>query len=111
LNSMTLLYQDVHPIAFAQYLVDSFEIEPQPRLNTQAPLALVHDNLLLNGGVNDLVMHPREGIRLLETRTVTFPAHDWEAEVLALRSSTSWRVTAPLRYLRRVMIRKRRNGN
>lgn len=103
------------PAAFAAALWKRFEIHRPGSDGGLAPaaadpLSFLYDNLFRSGCVSDLVMRPREGgtgfSDLVEAIAVP-PAimaelAELRAREAALLASASWRITAPLRRLRRL---------
>ncbi|MBO1073732.1 FkbM family methyltransferase [Roseomonas marmotae] len=104
------------PLAFAEALRVNFDAMSIERDGTTVPVtdsvAFVHDNVLVHRSVSDLLLRLKPGMNApsLEAMTETpkearqrLRAEAAEAEVAALRASTSWRVTRPLRALRTLM--------
>ena len=73
--------------------------------------AFLHDNIVLHGAVDDVLLRHKPGKAvpkmgasaplLLATQSAAL-TRDLQAQVDAMRRSTSWRVTAPLRALRQL---------
>lgn len=126
-NSWCLLaFGSLNPLEFAEKLLAYFSISTTNNGTSLDPVSnhvsFTHDNIVLNHCVTDLIMQVREGI---EARATFAPTQDQgkprdhsgvlqstnallsqrcavlEKEVLALKSSTSWRITRPLRALKR----------
>ena len=73
------------------------------------PARFFHDNVVLHGTVEDVLLRPRPGRRLQRTARLTImpDAERLQVLVLAMQASTSWRVTAPLRAAGRLLKRRR----
>jgi len=111
LNSWTLLVQGYNPIEFSQYLIDSFEIQAPAGVSAASAFQLAHSNVVKYGCMFDIAMQHRPGAPIASPDSLRFGAalldevaalHD---EVRAIRASTSWRITAPLRALKEVFRR------
>ncbi len=108
--------------AFALLLWDAFDVRSVDAAGGERPAAtdaasFFHDNVVLHGTNEDVLLRLRPGARVPSTADLACSAFDMEArlalrqarldlqqarrELEAVRQSTSWRVTAPLRGLRR----------
>jgi FkbM family methyltransferase len=85
-NAVTLIRADVNIREFAAFLWRAFEVESEH----SDPWGFVYANLLNHRCLDDIVLRPRAGADF----------HFANAEDRFLRS-TSWRVTAPLRWIKR----------
>lgn len=125
-NTWCLSYiQDFSARDFAFLLWDAFEVRSIDAAGGESPAgggdvhSFFHDNVVQHGTVEDVLLRLRPGARVPGTDGLKFRSasaqermetrrHQAEAQALrlqleAMRRSTSWRVTAPLRALRRLV--------
>lgn len=134
-NAWTLLLQHYDPWSFAEAIWENWEmlaINHRGASTAKWPqngLDFLHDNLVFHSCVSDLLLRPRDPLPDLATMTETPASSALRAELAALRAglaqvqtdlnglqlqmaeiqrSRSWRVTAPLRDLKRMFGRTRR---
>lgn len=109
-NSWCLMgLHGVDPLAFAHDLYESFAVSLIGADGTPHPAAaeareFVRHNIALHGSVTDVLLRLRPGaaVPALPARARDPEALRLAAELVALRRSRSWRVTAPLRALGRL---------
>ncbi len=111
-NTWALLLHHYDPLVFADTLWACCEISDVYGAETRyaTPVTgpdLVHMNLTQHGCVSDLLLRPHAALPDLATMTQTPSAGRLRAELSALRASTSWRVTAPLRAVKQALARHR----
>lgn len=110
-NAWALLMNRYDPLAFAEAVMASFDLlgvyfQDQPVAMPGDAQWLLHQNVLEHGCINDLLLCPREAMPELHTMTEPHAMRALRDEVRALRSSTSWRMTAPLRAVARAIRRR-----
>ncbi len=104
---------DYSPAAFAKALWQAFEVfeleqNGAPREAPGDPLRFLYRNLVEDGCLSDLVLRKRPGVMLADTGPFAIPVGDarrLQAENAAMRRSTSWRVTKPIRWARHKLAR------
>ena len=116
-NSWCLMnHHQFSPSQFAQQLWHAFEVYTPDQTGTEHragqgdPVAFLHANMVCHGAVEDILLYPKTGAhsyKFGESATVLNEAMAAEIEQLrsqldAVRHSTSWRVTAPIRAMRRL---------
>jgi FkbM family methyltransferase len=122
-NTYAQLYErGTDPVGFAKWIATQFAHVYLVRRHGGALMRIrggedgawdiVHTNIVSDGGLNDILATnapERFGCRLAEIEAQASRTHYAETEVdrlrgeiAALRASTCWRVTAPLRWLRRL---------
>jgi FkbM family methyltransferase len=106
-NSWTLTLQGNDPIGFASFLWQAFDLRDREGCELPEPLSFVHRNMT-GGCVDDLVLRLRSEAQIPSNPTA-LADRDTERrlreEIKALRSSTSWRATAPLRAVKHALLR------
>ena len=104
------------PAAFARALWAAFEVQRirvdgQVEDSGETAHDFLHGNMTQRGLVDDLLMRLREGVTVPTLAELTLPVADADellrlrAENQALRASTSWRLTEPLRRVAGMMKR------
>jgi FkbM family methyltransferase len=107
-NSWTLLLQGYNPLGFAASLMAAFQVTDQAGSALTDPVAFLNQNLK-SGFVDDLVLRPRPGRGIPAAEAMKYgagAAADLHAKIAALKTSTSWRITAPLRALKTALTRR-----
>lgn len=114
-NSWCLAYaHGFNPFAFAHALWAAFEAYQLGPDGTIVPagggdvVTFLHDNMVRHGAVDDLLLRLRAGEQVPKRAASTWAydeverarARQLEQELEAMRQSTSWRLTAPLRALK-----------
>jgi FkbM family methyltransferase len=101
--------------AFAHALWDAFEVLQIDGDGNAAAggdvTAFLHNTIVSKGAVADLLLRPRPGCKVPDMNFHLRDGSGWalqrmrqlEQELSAMRSSTSWRITAPLRAVRRFL--------
>jgi FkbM family methyltransferase len=112
-NSWCLGMLQRYPVAeFAEALFRLFEVSvigadgQEHPAGGGDPIAFLHDNVVHRGAVTDVVMRLRPGASMRAFRLEAASGAEaarLRAELEAMRRSTSWRVTAPLRAVRRLV--------
>jgi FkbM family methyltransferase len=102
-NSWCLILSGRNPLVFAQALWEAFSVESDSGVTLPDPIGFTHDNMVRHGCVEDIIL------RLRSPSALAFiDASDdiaLHSEIDALRRSTSWRVTAPLRFIKSLLVR------
>ena len=122
-NTWCLAYvQGFEARAFARRLWDAFEVASLGEDGIETPAGggdvgrFFHDNVVLHGTVEDVLLRPRPGERLhglarpetaLDAARLASEAGQLRALLLAMKASTSWRITAPLRIMGHLLKRGR----
>lgn len=117
-NAWCLAYaHGFNPIAFGHALWAAFEVAqirpdgvPVPAGNGSADTFL-HDTMVFHGAVDDVLLRPRAGVAVPRRTAATWghnPAdqariRQMEQELDAMRRSTSWRLTRPLRAIKHAL--------
>ena len=123
-NSWCLAYvQGYDARGFAQWLWDAFEVTSLNRDGTETAAGggdiarFLHDNLVLHGTVDDVLLRVRDATALHTTIGAPDPTSSYcrlvetrrlQALLEAMQRSTSWRITAPVRALGHVLKSRRR---
>ncbi len=115
-NTWCLAYvQGFEARTFAKHLWDAFTVASLDDDGIETPAGggdpgrFFHDNVVLHGTVEDVLLRPRPGGRLhgLALAETAADIERLRALVVAMQASTSWRLTAPLRAMGRLLRRKR----
>ncbi len=105
-NSYALLLHHYDPLIFAEALWTICEVVAVCRIDVGFPVPqtgaeFLHMNMTQHQLVSDLLLRPRGGMPDLATMTEAPATRRLRADLAALYASRSWRITAPLRALRR----------
>lgn len=108
-NSWTLnAFAGHSPASFAKCLFQIFDIEGRT-----SPLDFLHSNMIQDGCVSNLTMRLKPGASIPSLAEMSgyeshvAATHAMEHQFFAIKSSTSWKLTAPLRKLMHVVRRQR----
>lgn len=106
-NAWVLVLAGTNPLAFARVLWEAFDVESDVGVPLADPARFAHDNMVLHGCVEDIVLRLRSPAALAAIGAVNQRATEiaLRAEIDALRRSTSWRVTAPVRCAKTFLMR------
>lgn len=99
-NSWTLLCQGSNPLNFAAQLWSIFSVSDPYGSLFPSSHEFVHDNLVKHGCVEDVVLRLSDISALRSFSPDTDPGRQ---DLEAVYASTSWRLTAPLRGLKRLI--------
>lgn len=117
-NAWCLAYaHGFNPIAFGHALWAAFEVAQIGPDGVSVPAGngsadtFLHDTMVLHGAVDDVLLRPRAGVAVPRRTAATWgydPAdqariREMEQELDAMRRSTSWRLTRPLRAMKRAL--------
>lgn len=104
---------DFNPIKFCHALWVAFEVDQIKPDGTAVPAGngdanrFLHDTMVLHGAVDDILLRPRLGVPVpnLKAAIACDPADEarivsLERELDAIKESTSWRLTQPIRTLK-----------
>jgi FkbM family methyltransferase len=101
------------PGALVRTLWESFEVgTPEPDGHIAPlpdPYAFLHDTIVFHGGLADIALRPRPGAAMPTLPDLAWPVaavaadRTARAHLAAMAASTSWKVTDPLRRLRRLV--------
>jgi FkbM family methyltransferase len=112
-NAIALVMTRSDPLALAEAIFASFEVlgvysqdwlGPTP----ESAALFVYQNVIQHGCVNDLLLRPRSSVPDIYEMTEPPAAKALRDEIRALRASTSWRLTSPLRAVARATIKRSR---
>jgi FkbM family methyltransferase len=120
-NSWALILGGRNPLGFAQSLWEAFSVESASGVAASDPVVFVHDNMVRHGCVEDIILHLRSpsALSLIATSEdhvtdIALRSKDTalrskvdalQREIDGLRRSTSWRLTAPLRFAKSLLMR------
>lgn len=106
-NSWTLLLAGRSPLVFAQAIWEAFQVESDSGTRLLDPVAFTHDNMVRHGCVEDIILRLRSpsALSLIATSDSRAAEIALRVEIGALRHSTSWRITAPLRFAKSLLAR------
>ncbi|MDD2878315.1 MAG: FkbM family methyltransferase [Acidiphilium sp.] len=102
-NSWTLVEQEQSPVQFAKMIFENFEVTGDEASYADKPDRFVHDNIVHHGCIDDLVMRPKQG--LPQINAFTMEIDQLHAELEAMKTSTSWRITTPIRSIKTLFLK------